>query len=176
MHGEVAAAVCCPAGIARGQRRRESRPPIHRTELSSVSPYPPSLPRALPRSERAKARSLKDKFKGVSREQMASVAAGGSPGGGYGGFSSGPATSSPGGSSYYSPASARSEPRLGALDDSGAGSQHEGMGRPKGRQALPAGERVESEEESGMYSARSSPGKVGRRQRWAGFVLATKRA
>lgn len=131
----------------------------------------PTLPSTLPpslapphRSERAKARSLKDKFKGVSREQMASAAAaGGSPGGAYGGSSSGysasgaPAASSPGGSSYYSPASAASEPRLGAQDG------FEGATRPKGRQVLPAGERgwESDEEEQGMYSARSSPGKVG---------------
>lgn len=93
---------------------------------------------------------------------MASAAtAGGSPGGAYGGFSGGyspsgaPPTSSPGGSSYYSPASAVSEPRLGAQDGFAA--------RPKGRQALPAGERgwESEEEEQGMHSARSSPGKVG---------------
>ncbi|PRW59868.1 ENTH-domain-containing [Chlorella sorokiniana] len=115
------------------------------------------------RAERAKARSLKDKFKGVSREQMASAAAGSSPGGSYSGGYSGsraPATSSPGGSSYYSPASAPSEPRLGAQDDYGASTHFEGMARPKGRQALPAGERGrESDEERDMHSARSSPGK-----------------
>ncbi len=140
--------------------------PCSITDFSS--PLPPPPPR---RAERAKARSLKDKFKGVSREQMA-ASAGGSPGGAYAGragsgFSGAPATSSPGGSSYYSPASAASEPRLGGMEDFGASTHFEGMARPKGRQALPAGERGgESEEERDMHSARASPGKVG----WACYL------
>lgn len=119
------------------------------------------------RAERAKARSLKEKFKGASREQMASAAA--APGGGFTGSPGGSAyrgaptgaASSPSGSSYCSPASAASEPRLGAQGNAGAGLRFDGEARPKGRVALPADDGSGGSEERRMHRARSSPGKVG---------------
>lgn len=133
--------------------------PPRRPAARALCRLPPPLTR---RAERAKAKALKDKFKGATREDMAAAAP---PGAG---------TSWAGGA-QPSPSAGSASSARGAHDDAGAAARFGQLGlvgspRPAGRVALPAQDVGEGEDEGeelacgGRSSSTTStrpPAKVG---------------